>query len=164
MVNLNSCPYVTPLEVKSIPNLKGGLWLRGTDEQLLLINAIGNNHEVYELNFLKMEWMKMQNFGDQALFLDYYKGGLGFSNKTRWKDSETPFNGRYCFDRDNTDIWFHFMDGRRDQSFPFMGRKCMPNTLRFKPSWYFPHESCNVIFLSRVKTSYIHYPYHLYIE
>ncbi|XP_065638509.1 uncharacterized protein LOC136071319 [Quercus suber] len=29
VVNLNSCPYVTPLEVKSIPNLKGGLWLRG---------------------------------------------------------------------------------------------------------------------------------------
>ena len=61
MVNLNSCPYVTPLEVKSIPNLKGGLWLRGPDEQLLLINAIGNNHEVYELNLLKMEWVKMQN-------------------------------------------------------------------------------------------------------
>uniref|UniRef100_A0A7N2KZ58 KIB1-4 beta-propeller domain-containing protein n=1 Tax=Quercus lobata TaxID=97700 RepID=A0A7N2KZ58_QUELO len=123
VVNLNSCPYVTPLEVKSIPNLKGGLWLRGTDEQFLLINAIGNNHEVYELNFLKMEWVKMQNLGDQALFLDYYKGGLGFSNKTRWKDSETPFNGRYCLDCDNTDIWFHFMDGRRNQSFLFMGRK-----------------------------------------
>ncbi|XP_050258252.1 uncharacterized protein LOC126703326 [Quercus robur] len=102
VVNLNSCPYVTPLEVKSIPNLKGGLWLRGPDEQLLLINAIGNNHEVYELNFLKMEWVKMQNLGDQALFLDYYEGGLGFSNKTRWKDSERPSNGRYYFDRDNT--------------------------------------------------------------
>ncbi|XP_075663600.1 uncharacterized protein LOC142633266 [Castanea sativa] len=59
VVNLKSHPYVTPLEVKSIPNLKGELRLQGTDEQLLLIHAIGNNYEVYELNFLKIKWVIM---------------------------------------------------------------------------------------------------------
>jgi len=65
VVNLRSHPYVTPLEVKSIPNLKDELWLQGTDEQFLLIHAIGNN-EVYDLNFLKIKWARIQNFGVQA--------------------------------------------------------------------------------------------------
>ena len=65
VVNLKSHPYVTPLEVKSIPNLKGELWLQGTNEQLLLIHAIGNN-EVYDLNFLKIKRVRIQIFGVQA--------------------------------------------------------------------------------------------------
>ena len=65
VVNLKSHPYVTLWEIKSIPNLKGELWLQGTDEQLLLIHAIGNN-EVFNLNFLKIKWVRIQNFGVQA--------------------------------------------------------------------------------------------------
>ena len=62
---------MTPLEVECIANLKGEPCLLGYDQKLLLIDKSGSNFEVYELNFLKMEWVKMSNFKDQALFLGF---------------------------------------------------------------------------------------------
>ena len=54
-------PNIAPLEVECIPKLKVEPRLLGYDQKLLLI----------ELNFLKMEWVKMSNCKDQALFLGF---------------------------------------------------------------------------------------------
>jgi hypothetical protein len=98
VLNLNSHSYVTLLEVKSIGGWIIGLQLLAFDEQLLLIRSFdpcrNKENHVYELNFLKMEWVKMQNFGDQALFLGY-RNSLGFSNITKWRGSRQSLNCIY---------------------------------------------------------------------
>ncbi|KAK7820879.1 hypothetical protein CFP56_038373 [Quercus suber] len=79
VLNLNSMPYITLLE------------LLAYDEHLLVINGLMNGIgimkeecQVYELNFMKMEWIRIQNFTDQALFLDFDMGSR-FSNMTIWR-------------------------------------------------------------------------------
>ncbi|XP_050258262.1 uncharacterized protein LOC126703335 [Quercus robur] len=101
VLNLNSTPYGTLLEVKNTGYLHRGLQLLAYDEQLLMIyglmNGIGIMKEecqVYELNFMKMEWMRIQNFTDQALFLDYDMGSR-FSNMTIWGWSQQYSNCIY---------------------------------------------------------------------
>ena len=64
-------PNIAPLEVECIPKLKVEPRLLGYDQKLLLIDKSGSNSEVYELKFLKMEWVKMSNCKDQALFLGF---------------------------------------------------------------------------------------------
>jgi hypothetical protein len=75
ILNLNSHSYVTLLEVKSIGAWNYALQLLAFDDQLLMIRRFEpwekNENLVYEQDFLKMEWVKMQNFGDQALFLGH---------------------------------------------------------------------------------------------
>ena len=51
VLNLNSPPNMTPLEVECIANLKGEPCLLGYDQKLLLIDKSGSNFEVYELIF-----------------------------------------------------------------------------------------------------------------
>ncbi|XP_050258241.1 uncharacterized protein LOC126703316 [Quercus robur] len=101
VLNLNSTPYVTLLEVKNTGYLHRGLQLLAYDEQLLMINGLMNGIgimkeecQVYELNFMKMEWMRIQNFTDQALFLDYDMGSR-FSNMTIWGWSQQYSNCIY---------------------------------------------------------------------
>ena len=87
---------------------------------------------------------------------------MGFSNITRWNDSEQPSNGMYGFEHDNKDICFQFMDGRHGQSFPFIGRKCMPdmeeNVCQIVSELNHPdifHESFNMDSLSRLVRFFI---------
>ena len=110
------------------------LRLLGSNEQLLMIyETSSNEYEVYELNFLKMEWVKMQNFGDQALFLGHIKGS-GCCNVTTWKGSRQPSNCIYVVRYQTFVYTLHFLDGRYPEL--IMHSHCMPNV--FLPFWYFP--------------------------
>ncbi|GMY13514.1 F-box protein At3g56470-like [Fagus crenata] len=165
VLNLNSHSYVTLLEVKSIGGWIFGVQLQllAFDEQLLLIRSFdlfGNNEiQVYELNFLKMEWVKMQNFGDQAVFLGN-RISLGFSNITKWRGSRQSLNCIYYLRVAADEYTIHFLDGRYPQSSPIIQRYymdmtdssfdvklckvCIPETSTGFRFWYFPHLSCNV--------------------
>uniref|UniRef100_A0A7N2QZU5 F-box protein n=1 Tax=Quercus lobata TaxID=97700 RepID=A0A7N2QZU5_QUELO len=149
MLHLNSHPSVTMLKVQRIANLNPSLKLQllGSDEQLRLICRIDDNYEVYVLNFLKMECVQMQNFGGQTLFQDHILGS-GFSNITVAKDKEQPSNCIYRFRHDGKVIFHRFLDDRDPQFFPIMHGNRMPDAFPIKPTWFFPHLSCNVDSLS----------------
>ncbi|KAM3761578.1 hypothetical protein ACB098_01G278800 [Castanea mollissima] len=154
VLNLNPHPYVTLLEIQSIGCSSFELYLLAFDEQLFMIRRVVSiaKKEVYELNFSKMEWVKMQNFKDQALFLNSDYKSSGFSNITRWRGSQQPMN---CIDNLGS-----FLDGRYPGSFPIMETHHMDmihNSLDVPlckisttcawsgdPFWYFPNLSCNV--------------------
>nr|POE67345.1 hypothetical protein CFP56_76955 [Quercus suber]POE97349.1 hypothetical protein CFP56_31041 [Quercus suber] len=154
VLNLNSHPYVTLLEIQSIGCSSFELNLLAFDEQLFMIRRIVliAKKEVYELNFSKMEWVKMQNFKDQALFLNGDYKSSGFSNITRWRGSQQPMNCMYNLGS--------FLDGRYPGSFPIMETHhmdTMHNSVDVPlckisttgawsgvPFWYFPNLSCNV--------------------
>ncbi|KAF3944618.1 hypothetical protein CMV_028934 [Castanea mollissima] len=154
VLNLNPHPYVTLLEIQSIGCSSFELYLLAFDEQLFMIRRVVSiaKKEVYELNFSKMEWVKMQNFKDQALFLNSDYKSSGFSNITRWRGIQQPMN---CIDNLGS-----FLDGRYPGSFPIMETHHMDmihNSLDVPlckisttcawsgdPFWYFPNLSCNV--------------------
>ncbi|XP_030954074.1 uncharacterized protein LOC115976746 [Quercus lobata] len=154
VLNLNSHPYVTLLEIQSIGCSSFELNLLAFDEQLFMIRRIMSiaKKEVYELNFSMMEWVKMQNFKDQALFLNGDYKSSGFSNITRWRGSQQPINCIYNLGS--------FLDGRYPGPFPIMETHHMDmihNSLDVPlhkisttgawsgvPFWYFPNLSCNV--------------------
>ena len=135
VLNLNSHSYVTLLEVKSIGAWNYALQLLAFDDQLLMICRVEpfekKENLVYELNFLKMEWVKMQNFGDQALFLGHRKS-LGFSNITKWRDSQQSLNCIYNLGIPTGKYTIHFLGGRYPQSLTFpiiqRQRRCMDVT------------------------------------
>ena len=132
VLNLNSTPYVTLLEVKNTGYLHRGLQLLAYDEQLLMINGLMNGIgimkeecQVYELNFMKMEWMRIQNFTDQALLLDYDMGSR-FSNMTIWRWSQHYSNCIYNVGVTCKCI-LNFLDGRDRGSFWNMQGNRMPH-------------------------------------
>ena len=175
ILNLNSHSYVTLLEVKSIGAWNYALQLLAFDDQLLMIRRFEpcekNENLVYELDFLKMEWVKMQNFGDQALFLGHRKSS-GFSNITKWRDSRQSLNCINNLGIPSDKYTIHFLGGRYPESltFPIIKRRCMdmidddiidddyfdvplckisiPETSTDVQFWYFPHLSCSVDALS----------------
>ncbi|XP_075663571.1 uncharacterized protein LOC142633225 [Castanea sativa] len=167
VLNLNSHPYVTLLEVKSIGDWSYGMHLLAFNDKLLMIRRTYSfqwKFEVYELNFVKMKWVKMQNLKDHALFLS--PNTSGFSNITKWRGSQQPMNCIYnLFLKDEYTL--HFLDGKFSnfpESFPIMKEECdtyfaskfvvprcrisVPDAALSFPSWYFPNLSCNVDALS----------------
>ncbi|GMY32992.1 F-box protein At3g56470-like [Fagus crenata] len=151
VLNLNSHPYVTLLEVKRDRLRlfrKGQQLLRYEEHLLMLCIANYKEYQVYELDFLKMEWVPMQNYGDQTLFWSF-EMGLGFCNITRWKDSQQP---SYCIydvtKRFSHNYNLHFWDRRRPQCIPITCRTYLPKASLGIPFWYFPHLSCSVDSLS----------------
>ncbi|GMY13519.1 F-box protein At3g56470-like [Fagus crenata] len=119
VLNLNSHSYVTLLEVKSIKAWSKSIELLAFDDQLLMIHRFepGEQREnlVFALDFLKMEWVKMQNFGDQALFLGHRKS-LGFSNITKWRDSRKSLNCIYNLGIPTDKYTIHCLGERYPQS------------------------------------------------
>ena len=145
VLNLNPLhPHLTLLNVKSNANVYPGLWqLLCFDKQLLLISGC-SDFEVYELNFLKMELVKIPNLGDQALF----QVGSKFSatsNITSWEAVGIPPSNNciYSICEYDSDYSVKFFDGRCPQSFPILrGERYIPP--RCNKFWYFPHQSCRV--------------------
>ena len=145
VLNLNSLhPHLTLLNVKSNTNVYPESWqLLCFDKQLLLISGC-SDFEVYELNFLKMELVKIPNLGDQALF----QVGSKFSatsNITSWEAVGIPPSNNciYSICEYDSDYSVKFFDGRCPQTFPILrgGRSIRPRCNKF---WYFPHQSCRV--------------------
>ena len=146
VLNLNSLlPHLTLLNVKSNANLYPGLWrLLGFDKQLLVICGYPD-YEVYELNFLKMELVKIPNLGDQALFQDGRKFSA-ISNITSWEAVGIPPSINCIYSticEYGSDYSVKFFDGRCPQTFRILrgGRSIRPSCNKF---WYFPHQSCRV--------------------
>ena len=86
---------MTLLKVKRIGYRSYGLQLFAFEDKLLMIHRYDNDtvwqqYQVYELNFLKMEWVKTQNLKDQALFLS--NKSSGFSDMIRWRGSQQTMN------------------------------------------------------------------------
>ena len=151
VLNLNSHPYVTLLEVKRVRIRlfhKGQRLLHYEEHLLMICIANYKKYQVYELDFLKMEWVPMQNFGDQTLFCSFQMG-LGFCNITRWKDSQQPSKCIYdvtkCFSHNYN---LRFSDDSLRQYIPITCRTYLPEASLGIPFWYFPHLSCSVDSLS----------------
>ncbi|KAJ0084770.1 hypothetical protein Patl1_29614 [Pistacia atlantica] len=68
--NLRSCD-LRFLELKFAPRTYYGKWIRlvASNDQLFVI--IGDSLEVYRIDLSRMEWAKVCNLGDQALFHSY---------------------------------------------------------------------------------------------
>ena len=84
-------------------------------EQHLMIYAIScRNHKVYELNFSTMKWVKMQNFGDQALFFDFPQSS-GFFSIAQLTGGPSS---RYIYEIGSGSGLYtsHFLDGRDSMS------------------------------------------------
>ena len=146
VLNLNSLlPHLTLLNVKSNANLYPGLWrLLGFDKQLLVICGYPD-YEVYELNFLKMELVKIPYLGDQALFQDGRKFSA-ISNITSREAVGIPPSNNCIYSticEYGSDYSVKFFDGRCPQTFRILrgGRSIRPSCNKF---WYFPHQSCRV--------------------
>ncbi|XP_023901298.1 uncharacterized protein LOC112013148 [Quercus suber] len=142
VLNLNSHPHLTLLKVKSNPNLEPG-WrkLLVFDKQLLVICGYSEN-EVYELNFLKMELVKIPNLGDQALFQDGSKFSA-ISNTRSWEAIGVPPSNNCIYRIYEHDCHYSvkFLDGRCPQTFPILRGERYIRGYKF---WYFPHQSCRV--------------------
>ena len=168
VLNLNSHPYVTLLEVKCIGDWGSRIKLLAFDDKLLMIQRFDSflwKFEVYELNFAKMKWVKMQNLKDEALFLSLRTSG--YSNVTKWRGSQQPMNCIYNLFVGKYEYTLQFLDGNFSnfpKSFPLMKEECdtyfelelevprcrisLPGTNFNTLSWYFPNLSCNVDALS----------------
>ncbi|KAK4603857.1 hypothetical protein RGQ29_012390 [Quercus rubra] len=134
ILNPNSYPYVTLLEVKGIGYKSSGLRLLAFEDKLLMIHRyddrVWQKFQVYELNFLKMKWVKMQNLNDQALFLS--NKSSGFSDMTRWRGSQQtmkyegwsvsqrPKNCIYNLGAPVEEYSIHFLDDTYPESFPII--------------------------------------------
>ena len=105
------------------------------------------DHEVYGLNFLKMELVKIPNLGGQALFQEDSDEFSAISNMTRWEDSKHPSN---CIYRIRSFFYFNNSINRREGSKGFQsieishGKRLPPDFLSYNSFWYFPHLSCHV--------------------
>ncbi|KAF3950013.1 hypothetical protein CMV_024179 [Castanea mollissima] len=134
VLNLNPLhPHLTLLNVKGNANVYPGLWqLLCFDKQLLLISGC-SDYEVYELNFLKMELVKIPNLGDQALFQDGSKYSA-LSNITSWEAVGIPPSNNciYSISEYDSDYSVKFLRGER-----YIPPRC-------NKFWYFPHQSCRV--------------------
>ncbi|KAF3950374.1 hypothetical protein CMV_023868 [Castanea mollissima] len=133
--------------VKGTADLNCGSWkLLCFDKQLLVIGGI-TDIEVYELNFLKMELVKIPNLGDQALFQEDSSEFSAISNMTRWEDSKHPSN---CIYRIRSFFCFISSINRRKGSKGFQsieispGKRLPHDLLSYNSFWYFPHLSCHV--------------------
>ncbi|XP_075663583.1 uncharacterized protein LOC142633247 [Castanea sativa] len=167
VLNLNSQPYVTLLEVKRIGDWSSRIKLLAFDDKLLMIDRFDSflwKFEVYELNFAKMKWVKMQNLKDEALFLRT----SGYSNITKWRGSQQPMNCIYNLLVGEYGYTLQFLDdnfSKFPKSFLFtMKEECnsyfalelevprcrisLPGTNYNTLSWYFPNLCCNVDALS----------------
>ena len=129
VLNLNSLhPHMTLLKVRCNSNLLPG-WrqLLCFDKQLLMI-YVYIDYEVYELNFLKMELVRIPNLGDLVLFQDFKNKFSGIGKITSWEViGISPSNNciyriwKYDFD------YFveYFFDGRCPQTFPNLARRTL---------------------------------------
>ncbi|XP_075663610.1 uncharacterized protein LOC142633276 [Castanea sativa] len=175
ILNPNSHPYVTLLKVKGIGCRSSGLQLLAFVDKLLMIHiydTVWQRFQVYELNFLKMEWEKMQNLKDQALFLS--NESPGFSNMTRWRGSQQtmncggwsvsqrPKNCTYSLGAPVEEYTILFLDDLYSKSFPIIDTEdfvdmmeesldvplCSKISIRDAssgaPFWYFPNLSSSV--------------------
>nr|POE97347.1 hypothetical protein CFP56_31039 [Quercus suber] len=169
VLTLNSHPYVTLLEVKGIEDYWSyRIKLLAFDDKLLMIHRFDSflwKFEVYELNFAKMTWVKMQNLKDEALFLSPRTSG--YSNVTKWRGSQQPMNCIYNLLVGEYGYTLQFLDGNFSnfpKSFLLMKKeystfftseleapRCkisLPGTNYNTLSWYFPNLSCSVDALS----------------
>ncbi|KAK7828169.1 hypothetical protein CFP56_030481 [Quercus suber] len=170
ILNPNSHPYVTLLKVKGIGYRSCGLQLLAFEDKLLMIHrydTVWQQIQVYELNFLKMEWVKMQNLKDQALFLS--NKSSGFSDMTRWRGSQQTMNcgGWSVSQRPKNCIYrlgapveeyaIQFLDDIYPKSFPIIDREDFMDMMEESldvplcckisisdassgaPFWYFPN-------------------------
>ena len=147
VLNLTSHPHLALLKVKGTADLNCGSWkLLCFDKQLLVIGGI-TDHEVYELNFLKMELVKIPNLGGQALFQEDSDGFSALSNMTRWEDSKHPSN---CIYRIRSFFYLISSINRQKGSKGFQsieishGKRLPHDFLSYNSFWYFPHLSCRV--------------------
>lgn len=157
ILNLRPHPMVTMLEVKRtcIPtNEVMFMRLVASDKQLFLFNfhSANNMFKLYELNFVRMEWLEVDNLGDQALFVSSIKlKDLRFSNPMsievvdakRWGGRN---NCLYYLDSETYRCDCFSLDGSLLQSFQIAGNKKTSNFA--KALWYFPHLSCSTPSLS----------------
>ena len=122
VLNLNPLhPHLTLLNIKNNANVYPGLWqLLCFDKQLLLISGC-SDFEVYKLNFLKMELVKIPNLGDQALFQVGSKFSA-ISNITSWEAVGIPPSNNCIYSTCEYDSYYSvkFFDGRCPQSFPIL--------------------------------------------
>lgn len=80
--NLKTCDFIL-LKLKDAPQLDARARLVASNAQLLIVYPIPPSYfQVYRIDFSRNEWVKVENLGDEALFIDTKSGRL--SNTTKW--------------------------------------------------------------------------------
>ncbi|XP_031257985.1 uncharacterized protein LOC116116023 [Pistacia vera] len=132
MFNLRSC-NLRFLELKFAPRFD---WYRSrlvaSDDQLLIVY----NFEVYRIDFSKMEWVKVNNLGEKALFIGYGDKCCKLINPTVWGGRS---NCIYILD-DEKICEVYSLNGGFLGILPLMGKKFCPGTC----SWYFISQSNSI--------------------
>ena len=144
-------------------NVESGMFLVSGEQHLMIYAISCRNHKVYELNFSTMKWVKMQNFGDQALFFDFPQSS-GFFSIAQLTGGPSS---RYIYEIGSGSGLYtsHFLDGRDSMSQLIM-LGSMPSASHFNTFWYFPHLSCSVDSLSddQLGLLLLHLPHTFSIE
>jgi hypothetical protein len=88
VLSLNS-PNIKFLKLKNTPDVTGRRYnLVNCDEQLLVVDILEENiRNVYKIDFSTMNYVKLENLGDIALFYTYdfdYTKCYALSNPSRW--------------------------------------------------------------------------------
>ncbi|XP_021890397.1 putative F-box protein At5g66830 isoform X2 [Carica papaya] len=83
-LSLKSPPSLTLLKLKGKPRLTNFVKFVASDQRLLVVDFIPSLRlEVYEVDISRMEWVKVTDLGDQALFISDMKSSR-LCNATKW--------------------------------------------------------------------------------
>ncbi|KAK9272190.1 hypothetical protein L1049_002561 [Liquidambar formosana] len=141
ILNLSSHPILTLLKVENTPNLSSDMQLVASDDELLMVDFHAfKQPKVYKLNFLRMEWLKVGNLGDQALFLGDLKCSA-IRNPTRWGGRS---NCLYHIEFATSTCYSYSLDGEILEIFPIVDKDQARSLWYVSPLWYFPHQ-CNTV-------------------
>ncbi|XP_057982723.1 probable F-box protein At4g22060 [Malania oleifera] len=134
--NLSCLVSFTFLEVKSIPTLSPFLLLATSDEQLLMVDFRGSEQlRVYELDFTRMQWVKIKSLGDNALFVSDMKF-CTINNPARWGGRSNCVYHVGCV---LNLCSMYSLEGKLLDRFTIIGKELV--ALFVKPFlWYFPHQ------------------------
>ncbi|XP_061353425.1 uncharacterized protein LOC133298180 [Gastrolobium bilobum] len=132
------------LRVRNTPNVNNFyLKLVVSNDQLLMVDFVPEEHlNIYKMDFEAMEWVKVDELGDQAFFFGR-AWGSAMRKPGRWGGQS---NCVYCFDTLSNMCCIYSMEAQLISKFPFVEDSI---TSELSPiGWYYPHQCIKVDYLN----------------
>lgn len=137
ILSLKSPPSLIPVRLKGKPKLTNYVKFVASDQRLLVVDFIPLLRlQVYEIDILRMEWVKVTDLGDQALFISDMKSSR-LCNPTKWGGiSNCLYHIGFMAQR----CTLYSLDGKIIGSIK-IDRGGKENSPRLNYGWFFPEQS-----------------------
>ncbi|GKV07907.1 hypothetical protein SLEP1_g19610 [Rubroshorea leprosula] len=140
VLSLKSPPTVALLELKGRPYLSPHVKLAASDEHLLVVDFMPTRWlHVYRIDLVSSQWVKVDDLGDQTLFLSYmiHLQCCRIRSATSWGGRP---NCLYYLGYKTAECNVYSFAGALIESFPVVPANRLHAISALK-GWYFPHDS-----------------------